>query len=286
MSVFKNVRIYPNHGERAATITWDLELGTDAGDVYVAFSETGADGSWQALNPDAPVPSEVGLYQDQNLVLNAGTIDGYYRLLLTTDDGDDLLSESFRIMGDLTPKEYGIVKAMLHREFLGMRVTDGFPVWHCIPKDHGELADNTDPDTGEKFGEECDEADPNVKSYGLKYKGGFFPPVLTWIRVLKHAEGLQDDPDGFNPAEIDKTSVRMMSFPRPRRGHMIVDPTTDRRYLVTGEVKPYRFRGVIPIAFNATLEFLQQKDERYDFPMPDFDTKAYRKIPYWTAIVE
>jgi hypothetical protein len=279
MSVFRNIRIYPNHGTRSAVITWDLAAGTEAGEIYVAFSESGTKGSWNPINFAIPVPSETGMYQDEALILNAGTSDGFYRLMLTNSSGD-FFSEPIQILGDLTPAEYGQVRAMIHQEYTQMRVTNGWPVWHCIPRAHGEPASNVDPDTGKTEGIECD-LPPEERGYGLPFKGGSYPPVHTGMRVLKHAEGLQDDPEEFSPSEVDKTSVRLMAFPRPRRNHLIVDPATDRRYLVSDEIKPYRHRGVIAIAYECTLEFLQQSDPRYQFPVPALDTKAYRRIPYW-----
>lgn len=249
--------------------------------MYVAFSTVGTFGTWQALNPDTPVPSETEMYQDTGLFMDAGTVDGFYRLLLVTDSSAEFMSEPFQIAGDMTTREYGILRAMIHQEFTQMRVTNGYPVWHCIPKTHGVAAGNIDPDTGKSEGEECSVADPEVKAYGNPFQGGFYPPVLTWMRVLAHVEGLQDDPEEFSPSETTQSSVRLMAFPRPRRGHMIVDPTTDRRFLVSGEIKPLRLRGVMPVAYNAMLDFLQQGDERYKFAMPDVDTKAYRSIPYW-----
>lgn len=282
MSVFRNVRIYPHHGSRSATVTWDLRTGTPEGDVYVAFSPVGTAGTWAALNPDAPVPSETGMYQDDRLVMDAGQSEGFYRLLLITDDSTEFKSEPFQILGDLTPREYGILRGMIHQEFTQMRVTNGFPVWHCIPRLHGKPSTIIDPDTNKPSGKECTETDPAVRSYGLPFQGGFYPPILTWMRVLTHAEGLQDDPQEFSPAETSQTSARLLAFPRPQRGHMIVDPTNDRRYLVSQDIKPFRLRGVIPVAYDVTLDFLSQGDERYQFPTPSIDTKSYRRIPYWT----
>lgn len=281
MSVFRNVRIYPKHGNREAAITWELADGAPAGSVYVAFSSTGTKNTWAELNPDTPVASAIGFYQDPTLFMNKGSADGFYRLLLIAG-GTDYLSEPFQIMGDITRPEYGIIRAMIHQEFTQMRVTNGFPVWHCIPREHGTPALSVDPDTGKQEGEECDVVDPAVRSYGMAFQGGFYAPVLTWMRVLAHNEGLKDDPDKFSPEDMLKTSVRLMAFPRPARGHMIVDPTTDMRYLVGEEINPFRFRGVMPVAYNVTLEHLNQSDERYQFPLPVIDTKQYRRIPYWT----
>ncbi len=284
MSVFRNVRIYPNHGNRSAVITWELASGVTAGDVFVAFSENGIAGSWLALNPTAPVPSEVGMYQHDDFVLNKGSADGFYRLLLTTDAAVDHFSEPFQIIGDLTPREYGIIRSMIHQEYTQMRVTAGYPVWHCIPREHGELAANIDPDTEKQEGAQCSVTDPAENSFGMKYKGGFWPPILTWMRVLKHSEALQDDPEQFSTTEMNSTAARLMAFPRPARRHMIVNPATDTRYLIGDEIKPYRLRGVIAVAYDVTLEFLNQSDERYQFPVPALDTKAYRRIPYWAPV--
>ncbi len=279
MSVFRNVRIYPKHGSRNATITWELAEGTVAGDVYVAFSLAGTFGTWRALNPDDPTPSAIGMFQDDQLYMDSGNVDGFYRLMLV-NSADEFMSEPFQIAGDMTAAEYGILRAMIRQEFSQMRVSNGFPVWHCIPRTHGLPSLNEDPDTNSRSGGEC-ALDPEVRSYGLPFQGGFYPPILTWMRVIQHAEGLQDDPEEFSPSETSQTSARLMAFPRPRRGHMLVDPTCDRRYLVGPEVKPFRLRGVMPVAYNVTLDFLWQGDERYAFQMPAIDTKAYRKIPYW-----
>lgn len=282
MSVFRNIRIYPHHGTRSAAVTWELAPNTTGGDVYVAFSDVGTDGSWRALNADAPVPSGAGLYQDDELMLNGGTADGFYRLLLTDDDGLDHFSEAIQILGDITPKEYGVIRAMIHQEYTQIRVTNGFPVWHCIPRSHGTPSNAVDPDTGKNEGEECGETDPDVASYGLPFQGGFHTPVLTWVRFMRHQEGLQDDPDKFSPSEIDSHAVRLMAFPRPARGHMLVNPATDERFIVGDEVKPYRLRGIVAVAYEATVTQLKQNDPRYKFPVPFIDTKAYRRIPYWS----
>lgn len=280
MSVFRNVRIYPRHGNRSATITWELDEGTEPGDVYVAFSTTGTLGTWKSINPTSPAPSAVEMYQDIGFFMDTATIDGFYRLLLITDSNAEFLSEPFQISGDMTPSEHGILRAMIRQEFTQMRVTSGFPVWHCIPKTHGERSANVDPDTGKSEGEECGVTDPAVKSYGMPYQGGFYPPVLTWMRIINYSESLQHDPDELSTTELDTSTARLLAFPRPRSGHMIVDPATDRRYLIGKEIKPFRLRGVMPVAYNVTLNFLSQSDERYQFVTPAIDTKAYRRIPY------
>ena len=259
-----------------------MDPAVEAGNVFVAFSQHGTAGTWQVRNQTAPVASTVGMYQDTDLVMNRTTSDGFYKLLLTTSGGDDYFSEPIRIMGDLTPREYGIVRAIIHQEFTQMRVTNGYPVWHCIPKDFGKPPNVEDPDTGKFEGLECAETDPAVNSYGQLFQGGFHTPILTWLRVAQHDEKILDDVDNFSPVETHNTKVRMMAFPRPARGHMIVNPSTDERYLIGDAIEVYRLRGVAAVAYGAVLSHINRRNPAYQFPMPALDTKAYRRIPYWT----
>ena len=279
MSTFTNIRIFPQHGESKARITWEIEPGVLPGEVYAAFSLTGIKGSWVPVN-DAPVPSVVGHLDDTDLRIDGGHHIGYYRLLLRNDDGD-FRSEPVAILGDLTAREYGMARAIIRREFLEMRATNGYPVWYCIPRDFGTPAGNVDPDTHTPAGLDCD-ADPATASYGLSFQGGFFEPVLTWMRPMTIDRGtIKDAADETTPEVTDVTAARLLAFPRPQRHHMIVDPTTDRRYLIGDEVKPFLLRGVIPVAYEVQLTFLPQADPRYKFPVPSVDMREYRRITSW-----
>lgn len=273
MSAFSNIRVYPQHGTRSALITWTLVAGTPAGLVHVAFSPTGAK-PWRLLNSAAPVASELEVFFDTELHINSGAGMGYYRLLLTNVDGDSF-SESVAIIGNLTPREYGMARGIMHREFTEMRVTNGYPVWHCIPKSSGRPATNFDPDTGETVGLECANVAEEDAAYGLPFVGGFNPPLLTWIRALAIDRGtIKDSASEMSPIETDTTAARMLAFPRPSRGHMIVDPATDRRYLIGDEIKPFLLRGILPIAYEVSLEFLSQSDARYRFPVPTVSSSS------------
>lgn len=280
MSVFRNIRVYPSHGSKSAVITWELLDGTPAGQVYVAYSSSGNAGSWKARNQDEPVASAVGLYHDTRLSEGSTANIGYYKLLLVNSAGDNF-SEPIGILGDLSPKEYGMVRAIMYREFQEMRATQGYPVWYCIPRSHGELSENTDPLTGEVVGLECAEVDN--PSYGQTYLGGFYPPMLTWMRPIAINRGtIRDTESELSPAATDSTIARLLAYPNPVRSHMLVDPATDRRYLIGDEIKPFLLRGIMPIAYEVTLEALDRADPRYRFPVPAIDTKDYRRLPYWS----
>lgn len=277
MSVFRNIRVFPSHGDRSSAITWELEPGRVTGEVFVAFSSTAAPGSWIVRNSDAPVAALAGTYADTDLNMNSGWEMGYYRLLLV--DGGDFFSEPVLICGDLTRREYGIVRGIMSREFTLMRATNGYPVWHCVPRTTGQRALNTDPDTNETPGLECPDVPIEDASFGLPFLGGFYPPVLTWLRPGKIERGtIEDAPSDTASRETDTMDVRLLAWPTPARGHMFVDPTTDRRWLVGDRITPHTLRGVFPYAYETKLFFLSQGDPRYRFQVPAIDTRAYRRI--------
>lgn len=279
MSPFRNIRIFPQHGEAKARITWELNIGFAAGDVYAAFSLTGVKGSWTPVN-EAPVASAVGQLDDQSLRIDGGHHTGYYRLLLRNNAGD-FKSEAIGILGDITAREYGMARAIMRREFMEMRATNGYPVWHCIPRDFGSPANNYDPDIHVATGLDCDSTSANA-SYGMPFQGGFFDPILTWMRPMMIDRGtIKDAADETSPEVTDVTAARLLAFPRPQRNHMIVDPTTDRRYVVGDQIKPFILRGVVPVAYEVTLEFIKQSDVRYKFPIPNVDMREYRRLKSW-----
>jgi hypothetical protein len=279
--MFTNIRILPTHGFRAATISWELPTSEAAGEVFVAFSISGTQGSWKVRNPDTPVAAATGFYVDHDLVMNSGSDIGYYRLLLTRDTVDTF-SKPVGIFHDLERREYGYIHQAIRRNYLEMRAANGFPVYHCIPKDSGTPSDNTDPDTGQIQGMECPDVDPEDAAFGLKYKGGFFPPVLTWMRTISILKDTLDDrPDNLGSTETDITKVSLLPWPKPLRGHMFVDPVTDRRWIVGKDISSFLYRGIHPIGYEADLHFLQQSDPRYRFVVPEVDLRAYRKIKAW-----
>lgn len=282
MSIFRNIRVIPVHGLKQARIGWDVAADKAAGDVYVAFSTTGVSGSWKVRNPDAPVVAGTGFYVDTQLKeVTAGHVIGYYRLL-HSQGGVDTFSETIGIFTDLERREYGIMHRIIQNEYISMRAANGFPVFHCLPKDFGTPSNQTDPDTGLEEGIECPDTASEEASYGLPYKGGFFPPILTWMRIISiRKDTLQDRPDNLGSTEMDITKARFLAFPKPLRGHMIVEPTTDRRWLVGDQITPYLWRGIYPIAYEVDLVYIDPSDARYRFLMPEVDLKSYRQIKYW-----
>lgn len=270
-NVFTSLRVTVTHGLRAAKVQWRTSV---AGDVYVAFSYWGVNGSWQQRN-QVGIPHDQNEFVDNELVIDSGLAAGYYRLLLVGGDGSEHFSEIVGLYGDLSQKEYGIARKIIKLEYEAMRRRNGYPVWHCIPRDMGTRASNVDDVMGVAVGPPCE----GNEDFGTGFVGGYFTPVLTWISPMAVNKGptKTEDEQVHETAEI---KVRMLPFPRPEEDHLIIDPATDMRYLVSDDSQVFRFRDIVPIAYNATFRFLPQKDIRYQFQPPALDTKEYRRIPY------
>lgn len=278
MQAFTKVRIYPSHGTRSAAITWEMSPHAPAGDVYIARSDTGADGTWLVLNT-APVVSSLGLFTDTALDVNSGSAEVYYKLLLVSVGHEDMFSQPFSINTLLSPQEQGIARGILHRLYQIMRSRNGYPVWWCIPKTSGELSPLVDPDTGEMAGIECPGTPADQATYEQQYIGGFHAPILTWIMPKQTKRFTKTDAEnGLYVKEEDEIEAMVLAWPVPSRGHMVVEPVTDRRYLVQDEIKPNMLRGIYPLTFDITLEFLPQGDARQRLVMPDFDIRTYRRL--------
>jgi len=261
-SLFSNVEVTPAHGTRNCLISWVIPVANAGDDVYVYFSPDGVKGSWTLLTK-VPLTNTL-TYMDTEFHVHNRTQVGYYRLLL--DDGTKKHdSGKVPIYDILSRKEFGIVHKCMQNEWKDARGRNGVPMFHCVVKSKGEPAESVDPDTGVKRA--CDVASP---SYGQDFVGGFWSPMLTWVRIqtIDIGNGAKDSLDAgiHDPGQIN---VRLFGFPKPARGHMFVDPVTDNRWVVDDKsVKSYMIRGAVPIAHSATLALLQRNDVRYKLAMP------------------
>lgn len=277
MSEFSNITILPRRGFNEALISWDLPPDWAAADVYVSYSATGITGSYKVLNPTAPVAGASGAYTDTDFNPGSEQEIGFYKLFGVLAGHPDIYSRKVGVYAVLQPHEFGVVNEIIAREFIDMRAANGRPVWHCVPKDWGTPGPMTDVDTGNVAGKECKDAEN--PAFGEMYQGGFFPPVLTWMRWLSTSALQVDESTITIESKIQR--ARLMAWPRPRRGHMLVDPVTDRRWMIGDSVAPYALRDIMPVYYEADLVFMHRDDPRYRFDVPEADLAAFRSQPLW-----
>jgi len=270
---FFNIDVSPTHGSRACRLSWDIDPAYVTADIYVYFSTTGVTGSWD-LRTNAPLTNVQSFVDDKFVMTNKIDV-GYYRLLAVLGQ-DKKPSAAIPIFGAITPKEYGIVNRIMQYEWRESRTSNGIPMYHCVPKDHGDPAANVDSMTGQYVGVNCDADHP---SYGMPYAGGYWNPFLTWVRLRTiNLSNIKDNPAGLGKEDDHVVQARLLAFPRPVRGHMFVNAVTDERYVVSeAPIKPYMLRGTTPIAYEVTMEQLARNDPRYKLPMPADDIMEFRQ---------
>jgi hypothetical protein len=75
-----------------------------------------------------------------------------------------------------------------------------------------------------------------------------------------------DSPDGAGTSEPTNYKAHMLAFPALSKDDLLVDPATDKRYLVD-LTDMSLFKGKIPITMQADLQLLRRTDIRYKLPL-------------------
>lgn len=259
--IFTSVNVQPAYGRDTVFITWTVANNYADGDFYVYRSATGVDKSddWEILNEDTPVQN-ASFYTDTTFYDKHDFRKWYYRILCVKGANEydsPIIGMYFEA---LNKTEYGLLYTMRRREYLRMRQGNGVRVFHCIPTTYGDKAPAYDPVT-EKNMAAC--------SINSKYEDPFKTCFQTWSEVANAGPQVLDQlPDGGGFNESQKFSLRLLAFPEPEVGHIIVFPDSDRRFILDGNIQPYLFKGFLPVAYDVEASFLSKSDPRYAFEMP------------------
>lgn len=237
---------------------------------HVFRSPDGA-GDWVRANTD-PI-SELE-FRDTNFHFTVRGRIPHYRVLTVLPDGEQIHAHPVGLFQKLTKAEYGACHFITKQEFLHIR-KDGIPVLHYIPRTTGEIADGWNEETGQQE-KACE--DPDRDGFGQKYVGGYREPLATFLRPADNGPIVRTHrDDGTGILDEYKMTCRMLHFPRPEQGHMILHPASDNRYIVTDVVKPYCFRGDYPVAYDVQLELDRRESPVYRVPVPDL-TNQWRVL--------
>lgn len=266
---FTNVIVQPAYGGNHAVLRWV---------VGKAFIEWGAliyrspDGvtSWELLNPDDE-PVFTNEFLDTNLPAAARLDRVHYRIDLEhPTSGDFVEGPVLAFYEQLSPSDYARASLMIRAELKRMSRGAGIPMFHYVPLSRGVVNPFFDSVTWLQSGSEC-KCNPD-KSYGMPFVGGFGPPLQTWVQLLNVQRSREWKDDATGTKDSSRATARLLSFPHPALGHMLVHPATDDRYVVVaGEVKPFLYRGMVQIGFEVTLILLRRTDSRYQVRVPALD---------------
>lgn len=251
-----------------SAIRWTLLSGV-SGDVFFYRSESGTPGSWTLLNPDTPQTGTSGEFLDTGFTGNF-LRPVYYCGMVDPGGPPETWLKGLPVtaLDSLTRREYFLTREILRREYTMMLRHNGLPAFHLVTKEKGTAASHTDGQTLQVLGPSC-AGDPQAGFTG-PWAGGFYPPVQTVAMIM--AMGPVDrktrpDATGDNP---DLSVVlRLLTFPTPARGHLIVFPKSDRRYVLADPIKPFYLRGASPVVWEAPALLLNRDDERMRIAIPD-----------------
>jgi len=244
-------------------VSWTLDPSY-TGSMHVFRSPDGA-GDWSLMN-EVPITAD-DFYVDYKFTITNRHMVPHYRLLLIDSEGVEHDSPIRGILDELSRSEYGVLSKIMKMEYLRMGRGNGIQVLHYKVKTRGALSGLYDPETGAQIGDTSCESEP---SFGQKFEGGYRRPYLTWCEFKDVGPTLVLDKEkGLGAVDQHHVTARFMAFPRLAPGDLIVHPPTDNRYAVGVEVKPYMFKGLMPVAWDAKIQLLQRNDPRYRVPLPD-----------------
>lgn len=260
-------------GLRRAALHYTLAAGVTGG-IYFYRSNDGVN-AWTLLNPGAPVMSPSGTFLDTDLDNSDKFTVPHYRGVVDPSGGPP---ETWLVGPAVGPYDYTSRRqvlaslCILDKEYRNMahEKGDGVQAFHCIPLDSGEPVSVYDPDTGQILGPQCPETGSGEDGYGTPYQGGFYPPLQTWVKMIaldgkvrktkREAMGSDEDAD---------VVFRLLAYPRPERGHMIVLAKSDQRYLVGESINRHFFPGTtIPVAWECRCHLMDKVDPRARLEMP------------------
>jgi len=255
MQSFLDVKVQPIYGQFRALITWKTVPELASGEFVVLKSPDGVN-DWQ------PVASGSGIEDaiDENLVGQGKLLEQYYKIRVTSR-GQAHESPPIGTFGTVRRDEFGAARMVMQKEFEILRRFTRFlicklrvnapPCKRCVTLD-------TDQAIGTSLCPEC---------FATKKEGGFFPPVVSYGRIVKSSPIVQlDSREGVGSSDPSNHVIRMIAFPLLRKEDMLIDPVADRRYLVN-DVDPSVFGGKIPVVLSVNTQLLVSRDIRYTFPI-------------------
>jgi hypothetical protein len=260
---FRSVRIWPAYGSREAVLVWKLSPAFSGHGVLVYRAEQ-PDGDYLLLNADAE-PLMGSSFTDTTLPLGSLITRVTYRLDVINADGDITEGGEYGLFEHLTPKDFIIARRMMYAE--GRRLmkcgTDALllNIWR------DGYRREYDPITNVYVGDKS-AATPR-----------FGDPLATKLQLLVRSQVQKTNDDGSGTREEVTIQGRLPGYPHPSYGSMIVLPHSDDRYVIGEEVKPFEWKGIVPVGYEVTLSRISRNDQRYQIQVPVHRCGSFMRRP-------
>lgn len=275
MIAFRHIHILPSYHSKTAVVQWDVDPSIKDAEFYIYKKQDGGQ-QWSLLNEE---PVYGNIYLDTDFYSTNKLDVPHYRLLAIYND-KEYESEQVAVYSHLRRREFGIIKKIIMTKFLQAK-HDGIPVLYYPAIKNGKVSMNIDPTTGQRTSSSCKDEYADTNDYGLYYQGGYCPPFITYVRLLG-AKLQRSNLTEIGTWDESTQQIEILPYPPVRAGDMIVDVSTDKRYIINESIKPQEFKG-IPVSYQTSMSLQQRNSECYQVPIPDdyFDKLKQLKLRYY-----
>jgi hypothetical protein len=270
-NVFTSLSVQPSYGNLKTAVSWNVLPQYKSGTIFVYKSYTGA-APWELVHEDG-VPANIGYYEDDVAgIVDRVAQDIWYRLLLEVPQSNGEVKEFdspiISLFHKLDRREHFIVRHIMRQELEDMKKGNGIKVLMYAPLMQGKPSVLFDSQTRQMIIANGTEPD-GTDSYGMPFIGGFAEPVETYIKFTKIGTIAMDRPeDGNGRDELQPIQARMLAFPKPDHDYLLIEPTTDRRYIISDTINGHLFKGIAPVIYDVTLQAIPRRDAKYRVPIP------------------
>lgn len=257
---FLDIWVQPSWWTGKAWIVYKLKDGYENSGVWLSVSPTGVDGTWEDVNTEEAFPAS-GIIEHDTAAPGSPFRPLYYQLFLERPDGTSFESPVVATYGRLTRAQFMSLRVVLSNRLRELRHGSGTLMQLLSPRRKGVVDPKKyDPQTHQQLTVPCKTGEISLQASA---PFGYQPPVQ--ILVQKVSPGQRNASQGGEaPVQADeKFTFSLPVFPIPLEGDLLVEPATDRRYVIDGNITAYQFSGVAYTGFDVTATLLRRNDERY-----------------------
>lgn len=255
---FISVDIRPSFTNKVAIITWSVTPELFGNEFYV-YKKNDGGAEFELLNE---TPVYTAAFVDNNFYIpNKYEVPVYKILAVNPVSKVETESADIALFSEYSRRDFGLAHKMIYMQYLQAKA-DGVPVLYYPAVRSGTLNPAIDPSTGMRIQTYCGD------DYGTYYEKGYYRPLIIYIRFI----GQKRVKTNMLDEGIFDTAVQQCEFPAHppvRTADLIVDPATDRRWLVGGSIEMCAVRNVIPVSYTAAIEQQDHSHPCYNVPIPD-----------------
>lgn len=189
------------------------------------------------------------------------TADLFYRIQLTTGNGQVLYSDPVGVNGHFDPRDAYIVEEMIRKEKLRNKGQVGVEGYLLKAYRYGPPCPVcTDPVTGEVTNSHC------ITCYGTGFQGGYFQPLPGVFAVIDGAatrEALNPQTNMSKPVQV---MARMLAQPMLNSLDVFVEKYSNKRHFIHTIKVAGQHKG-IPIILQVELRLAPYSDVIYSIPI-------------------